>query len=260
MPWARCRHRPVGLGRRDGPAAGLGYSSGEATIRTKHSGCCESGVAASMGKSATAMGRGRAVGPMSASTRRPGPTGRSGSWPWALEATIVSSTSGAVDQEWPLRWANRRRRWAAGVPWARCRHRGPREGPAWGTHWHRDSSGETSGSTASGTQLRPQVAAKVSVAVSIRAAVRLLPDLGYPVTPMQSIIRVMLAWACDATDFRPSMNGGGGACASRRTVWASSRERWCDGAGCYRTLGFRPPRSLHAYLRGRATRPIFDHR
>ena len=108
VPWARCRHRPVGLGRRDGPAAGLGYSSGEATI---------------------------------------------------------SSTAGAVDREWPLRWANRRRRWAAGVPWARCRHRGPREGPAWGTHKH--SSGETSGSTASGTQLRPQVTAKVSVAVSI---------------------------------------------------------------------------------------------
>ena len=125
VPWARCRLRPVGLGRRDGPAAGLGYSSGEATI---------------------------------------------------------SSTSGAVNREWPLRWANRRRRWAAAVPWARCRHRGPREGPAWGTHWH--SSGETSGSTASGTQLRPQVTAKVSVAVSIWAAVRLLPDLGYPVTPM----------------------------------------------------------------------------
>ena len=94
----------------------------------------------------------------------------------------MSSTAGAVNREWPLRWANRRRQWAAGMPWARCRHRGPREGPAWGTHWH--SSGETSGSTASGTQLRPQVTAKVSVAVSFRAAVGLLPDLGYPVTLM----------------------------------------------------------------------------
>ena len=128
VPWARCRHRPVGLGRRDGPAAGLGYSSGEATI---------------------------------------------------------SSTAGAVDREWPLRWANRRRQWAAGVPRARCRHRGRREGPAWGTH----SSGETSlaGSTASGPQLRPQVTAKVSVAVSIWSAVRLLPNLGYPVTPMLAV-------------------------------------------------------------------------
>jgi hypothetical protein len=30
VPWARCRHRPVGPGRRDGPTAGLGYSSSEA--------------------------------------------------------------------------------------------------------------------------------------------------------------------------------------------------------------------------------------
>ena len=52
---------------------------------SRHSGCCGSGVAASMGESATAMGRGRAVGPMPASTRRPGPTGRSGSWPGVLE-------------------------------------------------------------------------------------------------------------------------------------------------------------------------------
>ena len=92
VPCARCWCRPVGLGRRDGPAAGLGYSSGEATIRTKHSGgCCESGVAASMGESATVMGRGRAVGPMPASARRPGPTGQSGSWPasGALEATML---------------------------------------------------------------------------------------------------------------------------------------------------------------------------
>jgi hypothetical protein len=140
--------------------------------------------------------------------------------------------------------------------------------------------------------------------------VRLLPDLGYPVTPMlalfawahdatdfepsingvggacasrrsvwgssrerwrggagrlpdlrisaPSVVACILAWARDATDFRPSINGVGGACASRRSVWGSSRERWCDGAGCYRTLDFGPPRSLHAYWRGRATRPIFE--
>jgi sarcosine oxidase delta subunit len=75
-----------------------------------------------------------------------------------------------------------------------------------------------------------------------------------------SVVARILARARDATDFRPSINGVGGACASRRTVWESGRERWRDGAGCYRTSGFRPPRSLHAYWRGRATRPIFDHR
>ena len=41
----------------------------------------------------------------------------------------------------------------------------------------------------------------------------------------------MLAWARDTTDFRPSMNGVGGACASRRTVWERGRERSRDGAG-----------------------------
>ena len=84
---------------------------------------------------------------------------------------------------------------------------------------------------------------------------RRLPDLRISAP---SVVACILAQARDATDFRPSMNGVGGACASRRTVWESSRERWCDGAGCYRTLGFRPPRSLHAYWRGRATRPIFE--
>ena len=64
-----------------------------------------------------------------------------------------------------------------------------------------------------------------------------LPDLGYPVTPM---LVCMLAWAVDG-GFRPSITGVGGACASRRTVWESSRERWRDGAGVYRTSGFRPP-------------------
>ena len=86
---------------------------------------------------------------------------------------------------------------------------------------------------------------------------RLVPDLRISAP---SVVARILARARDATDFRPSMNGVGGACASRRTVWESGRERWRDGAGVYRTSGFRPPRSLHAYWRGRATRPIFDHR
>ena len=47
----------------------------------KHIGCCGSGLAASMGESATAIGSGRAVFPMPASSRRPKPTARSGSWP-----------------------------------------------------------------------------------------------------------------------------------------------------------------------------------
>ncbi len=86
---------------------------------------------------------------------------------------------------------------------------------------------------------------------------RLLPDLGISAP---SVVARILVRARDATDFRPSRNGVGGDCASRRMVWESGRERWRDGAGCYPTLGFRPPRSLHAYWRGRATRPIFDHR
>jgi len=49
-------------------------------------------------------------------------------------STVTSSTSGAVDREWPLRWANRRRQWAADVRCARSRHRpvgpGRRDGPA----------------------------------------------------------------------------------------------------------------------------------
>jgi hypothetical protein len=85
----------------------------------------------------------------------------------------------------------------------------------------------------------------------------LLPDLGISAP---SVVARILAWALDETDFRPSRSGLGGACASGRTVWGSSRERWRDVACCYRTSGFRPPRSWHAYWRGRSTRPIFDHR
>ena len=67
---------------------------------------------------------------------------------------------------------------------------------------------------------------------------RRLPDLGISAP---SVVARIFAWARDATDFRPSRNGVGGACASRRMVCESSRERWRDGAGVYRTLGFRPP-------------------
>jgi hypothetical protein len=72
---------------------------------------------------------------------------------------------------------------------------------------------------------------------------RLLPDLGISAP---SVVARILVWARDATDFRPSMNGAGGAFASRHMVWESGRERRRDGAGCCRTSGFRPPRSLHA--------------
>ena len=64
-----------------------------------------------------------------------------------------------------------------------------------------------------------------------------------------SVVARILAWARDATDFRPSINGVGGACASRRTVWESGRERWRDGAGFYRTLRFRSHRFLHTNWR-----------
>jgi hypothetical protein len=50
--------------------------------------------------------------------------------------TTLRSTSAAVDPDWLLRWANRRRQSAADVPCARCRHRpvgpGRRQGPAAG--------------------------------------------------------------------------------------------------------------------------------
>jgi hypothetical protein len=110
-----------------------------------------------MGESATAMGCGRAVCqcPMLEWARRPRLTARPGTvrqlasaWccQWhspsgELEAShgaqaTIGSALGAVDRGWPLRWANRRRQWAAGVPCARCRHQpvgpGRRDGPAAG--------------------------------------------------------------------------------------------------------------------------------
>jgi hypothetical protein len=49
-----------------------------------------------------------------------------------------------------------------------------------------------------------------------------LPDLKISAP---SVVARILVWARDATDFRPSINGVGGACASRRTVWESGREQ-----------------------------------
>jgi hypothetical protein len=98
----------------------------------------------------------------------------------------------------------------------------------------------------------------------LRERPRAMARPGRPVPDVKisalSVVACMLAWACDATDFRPSINGVGNACASRRTVCESSRERVCDGAGWCRTSRIRPRRSLHAYWRGHAKRPIFDHR
>jgi len=62
----------------------------------KHIGCCGSGLAASMGESATAIGSGRAVCPMPASSRRPRPTARSGSWPGYSSGFTVTHRCMAV--------------------------------------------------------------------------------------------------------------------------------------------------------------------
>ena len=47
---------------------------------------------------------------------------------------------------------------------------------------------------------------------------RRLPDLSISAP---SVVARILVWARDATDFRPSINGVGGACANRRMVWGS---------------------------------------
>ena len=65
---------------------------------------------------------------------------------------------------------------------------------------------------------------------------RLLPDLRIS-APSGFARNLPVARACDGTDFGPSINGVGSACASRHTVCES--ERWRDGAGCYRTSAFR---------------------
>ena len=161
----------------------------------------------------------------------------------------------------PLRWVNRRRQWAAGVQWARCRHRGRREGPAWGTH--SSASGETSLAGSLNCQWPTTTTASHCKGQRRCQYLSRCEAVTGPWISSHTdacIIRVMLAWARDGTDFGPSINGVGGACASRRTVWESGRERLRNGAGVYPTSVFRPPRSLHAYWHGRTTRPIFDHR
>jgi hypothetical protein len=51
-----------------------------------------------------------------------------------------------------------------------------------------------------------------------------------------------------------------GLCRLARTVCEHVRERWRYGAGSLPTFGIRPHRRMHTCLRGRSTRPIFDHR
>ena len=126
---------------------------------------------------------------------------------------VVSSTSGAVDREWPLRWANRRRRWAAGVPWARCRHRGPRDGPAWGTHCRgtRVEKPQAQLPVAHNYDRKSlQRSASLSVSEPLWGCYRTLDIRSHRC--LQSIIRVMLAWARDATDFRPDVAKRGRRC------------------------------------------------
>ena len=86
-----------------------------------------------------------------------------------------------------------------------------------------------------------------------------LPDLKISAP---SVVARILVWpgARDATDFRPSRNGVGGACASRRTACESVGGRSRDGAGSLPTLEIRSQSCLHTCWRGRSTRPIFDHR
>jgi hypothetical protein len=73
--------------------------------------------------------------------------------------------------------------------------------PGWYRPWYplgTHLSGETSGSTASHKGSLPD---------------RRISAL--------SVVARALVWARDATDFRPSMNGAGGAFASRHMVWGS---------------------------------------
>ena len=84
-----------------------------------------------------------------------------------------------------------------------------------------------------------------------------LPDLKISAP---SVVARILVWASDATDFRPSRNGVGGACASRRTVCESVGGPSRDGAVFSQTSGIRSQSCLHTRRRGRSTGPIFDHR
>ena len=99
---------------------------------------------------------------------------------------------------------------------------------------------------------------------------RRLPDLRISAP---SVVARVLARARDATDFRPSINGAGGAFASRHTVCESSRERWRDGAGCLPDLRISAPSGFACILvwasdatdsrpsrSGGATVPVAAHR
>ena len=71
--------------------------------------------------------------------------------------------------------------------------------------------------TALGTHLVPTRVEKPQAQLPV-AHKGSLPDLR--ISAPSGFARI-LVWARDATDFRPSMNGVGGACASRRMVWGS---------------------------------------
>ena len=94
----------------------------------------------------------------------------------------------------------------------------------------RSGLGYRVGSTALGTRLVPTRVEKPQAQLPV-AHKGSLPDLR--ISAPSGFARI-LVWACDTTvttDFRPSINGAGGAYASRRTVWESGRERWRDLAG-----------------------------
>jgi len=79
---------------------------------------------------------------------------------------------------------------------------------------------------------------------------RLLPDLRISAPP---VLARILAWAVDRDRFsthREAAAGGAYAMPAHGLgEWPRAIARWRDGAGCCRTSGFRPPRSLHAYWR-----------
>ena len=161
-----------------------------------------------MGESATAMGRGRAVGPMPASR----PTGRSSlGYPLALEwrnlrlncqwhtTTTASHCKGQRRCEFPSRCGAVTGPWISG---------------------HTDACKASSESCWRGRATRPifdpretgsAVLARAgarseSVAASDRATG--LGRLSHLKISAPSVVARILVWARDATDFRPSINGG----------------------------------------------------
>ena len=81
----------------------------------------------------------------------------------------------------------------------------------------RSGLGYRVGSTGLGTRLVPTRVEKPQAQLPV-AYKGSLPDLR--ISAPSGFARI-LVWARDATDFRPSMNGVGGAFASRRMVWGS---------------------------------------